>query len=67
MDRNAIEILAKQPNKSQYVNQAVRDKHSKLKDVYASDFDTRSLCVALKNKTDLPDHIRRELIIFLID
>ncbi len=67
MDRNAIEILSRQPNKSAYVNNAVREKHSRIKEVYAVDFDTRSLCIALKNKADIPAHIKRELINFLID
>ena len=67
MDHDVIKILSRQPNKSQYVNTAVRNKSHRIEEIFASDFDTRALCIALKNKEDIPDHIKRELIQFLID
>lgn len=67
MDQDVIKILSRQPNKSQYVNTAVRNKSHRIEEIFAFDFDTRSLCIALKEKKDIPEHIRRELIQFLID
>lgn len=66
MDRDCIDILSRQPNKSRYVCDAIRAKHMKMKEAFASDFDTRALVIALKDR-DIPDHIRRELINFLFE
>jgi len=66
MDRDCIDILSRQPNKSQYVCDAIRQKHNKMKEAYASDFDTRTLMIALKDR-DIPDHIKRELINYLFE
>lgn len=67
MDHDVINILKRQPNKSEYVNKAVRQKSHRIQEVYAADFDTRSLCIALKEKKDIPEHIKRELINFLFE
>jgi hypothetical protein len=66
MDRDCIDILSRQPNKSKYVCDAIRQKHTKMTEAYASDFDTRALMIALKER-DIPDHIKRELINYLFE
>lgn len=67
MDQDVIKILSRQPNKSQFVNTAVRNKAHNIEEIFASDFDTRTLCIALKDKADIPENIRRELIHFLYE
>jgi len=67
MDQDVIQILSRQPNKSHYVNTAVRNKAHNIEEVFASDFDTRTLCIALKEKEDIPENIRREIIHFLFE
>ena len=67
MDHDVIKILSRQPNKSQFVNSAVRNKAHNIEEIFASDFDTRTLCIALKDKSDIPENIRRELIHFLYE
>ena len=66
MDQDCIRILKNQPNKSQYVCDAIRQKYNKMKEAYASDFDTRTLMIALKDR-DIPEHIKRELINYLFE
>jgi len=67
MDHDVIRILSRQPNKSQFVNTAVRNKAHNIEEIFASDFDTRTLCIALKEKKDIPENIRREIIHFLFE
>jgi len=67
MDQDVIRILSRERNKSEYVNKAVRQKAHNIQEVYAADFDTRALCIALKEKPDVPDHIKRELINLLFE
>ena len=54
-------ILDTKPNKSEYICRAVRKLHTQDEEVYARDFDTRALIIALKHREELWPHLRREL------
>ena len=66
MDQDCIQILNRQPNKSKYVCDAIRAKHTKMREAYASDFPTNALMIALKER-DIPEHIKREIINYLFE
>ena len=67
MDHDCIKILARESNKSRYVCRAIRRLSHDLDEVYASDFDMKTLMIALKEKEGLPPHIKRELINYLFE
>ena len=54
-------ILDTKPNKSEYICRAVRKLHTQDEEVFAGDFDTRALIIALKHRKELWPHLRREL------
>ena len=54
-------ILETKVNKSEYVCRAVRKLHTQEEEIYAFEFDTRKLVIALKNREELWPHLRQEL------
>ena len=54
--------LRKKPNQSETVTRALRKYLDKDKEIYAYDFDTRTLCIALKEKDDIDATLKRLLL-----
>jgi len=54
-------ILDTKPNKSEYICRAVKKLHTQEEEIYAYEFDTSKLVIALKNREELWPHLRREL------
>jgi hypothetical protein len=53
MDQDCIRILNIQPNKSQYVCRAVRQRFSNIDEVTPADFSTRQLLAALHSRSEI--------------
>jgi len=60
-----VHELRKKHNQSETVTRALRKYLDNDQKTYAYDFDTRSLCIALKAKDDIDDSLRTLLLQFL--
>jgi len=58
LDQDVIRILASQPNKSQYVSKAVRDRSNKSKTFSGQDAETKDLIRWLLSKDDVSDSLK---------
>ena len=54
--------LKNKHNQSETVTKALRKYLDKDKEIYAYDFDTRTLCIALKEKDDIDATLKRLLL-----
>ncbi|AXH79308.1 MAG: antitoxin [Circular genetic element sp.] len=54
--------LKKKHNQSETVTRALRKYLDPDQEIYAADFDTRSLCIALKSKEDIDDTLKALLL-----
>lgn len=61
LDQDIINILARQPNKSQYVCRAVRKLSKGEENFDLRDVPTRTIYAALLSRGDVPHHIRMQL------
>ena len=61
MDYDVIQILARQPNKSQFVCRAIRKMDKALDEMDLDIVDTRYLLINLRHREDIP-HWLREII-----
>ena len=57
-----VHDLKKKPNQSETVTKALRKYLDKDKEIYAYDFDTRTLCIALRAKEDIDDTLKALLL-----
>lgn len=62
MDKDVIDILSRQPNKSSHVNKCVRAYHKNKAKLEPSDLDLKELLVHVVNKMDYKDVIRPILV-----
>ena len=59
--RSTIKLVRTKQNQSEFVDRAIVKLHNKEQEMYAYEFDTRKLVIALKNREELWPHLRREL------
>jgi len=57
-----VQELKKKHNQSETVTRALRKYLDPHEQSYASDFDTRTLCIALKAKDDIDDSLKQLLL-----
>ena len=62
MDHDCIAILARQPNKSQYVCRAVRRLSHLIDEVSPADFPTRQLLAALHARNDISGQMKAVIL-----
>ncbi len=62
MDQDCIAILARQPNKSQYVCRAVRRLSHNIDEVSPADFPTRQLMAALYARNNISPQFQAILL-----
>ena len=62
MTQKAINILARKPNKSQYVCRAVVRMHDGIDQASPADFDTRQLLAALSSRNDISAQLRAVIL-----
>lgn len=67
LDQDVINILARQPNKSQYVCRAVRRLSHGIDEISPADFPTRQLLAALSSRTDVSSQLKAVILAELID
>jgi len=62
MDHDCIAILARQPNKSQYVCRAVRRLSNNIDEVSPADFPTKQLLAALHSRDDVSHYMKAQIV-----
>lgn len=67
LDIDVIQIVKQKANQSQFVCKAVRKLHKQESEIVLSDIETRRIAMSLKNRDEVPDHIKRELINWLFE
>lgn len=67
MDKDVIQILARQANKSQFVCRAVRRLSHNIDEISPADFPTRQLLAALSSRKDVSAQLKAVILAELID
>ena len=57
-----VQELKKKHNQSETVTRALRKYLDPDQEIYAADFDTRTLCIALRAKEDIDDTLKALLL-----